>query len=303
MRDIRRQENGSVPVLILGEVLWDIFERSMHLGGAPLNFSAHVQRLGHEALLISTVGEDDLGEATFQEMAALGLNSSFLQRTSCFETGTAYVKLGPGDRTRYVISRSAAYENVSISDAEIQRLKALAPAWLYYGTLFPFHPRGKAVLDRLLASFATCSKFYDLNLRQGFYSTALVTQLLASADVVKLNEEELEAVHEFTGLPSRPEAFCREGAARYGWRAACVTLGARGCAMLRGNEYFEAEGHTINVADTVGAGDAFAAGFMHGLICGWTVADTAAFANRLGALVASRHGGIPHWTLKEVLEL
>jgi fructokinase len=297
------QENASARALILGEVLWDIFERSMHLGGAPLNFSAHLQRLGHEALLISTVGNDDLGEATLREMAALGLNSSFLQRTSCFETGTAYVKLGPGDRTRYVISRSAAYESVSVSDAEIQRLKALAPAWLYHGTLFPFHPQGKAVLDRLLASFAMCSKFYDLNLRQGFYSAELVTQLLTSADVVKLNEEELETVHEFTGLPTRPESFCREGAARYDWRAACVTLGSRGCAMLRGDEYFEAEGHIINVADTVGAGDAFAAGFMHGLICGWTVADTAAFANRLGALVASRHGAIPHWTLKEALEL
>jgi fructokinase len=296
-------KSGPVRVLVVGEVLWDIFEHSRRLGGAPLNFSAHMQRLGHEALLISTVATDILGEATLREMAALGLDTSFLHRTTGFETGTAHVKVGPGDRTRYVISHPAAYENARISDAEIQRLKALAPAWLYYGTLFAFHPQGKAVLDRLLASFAMCSRFYDLNLRQGFYSAELVSELLASAEVVKLNEEELEVVHEFTGLPSRAEAFCREGAARYGWRAACVTLGARGCAMLRGDEYFEADGRTINVADTVGAGDAFAAGFMHGLIRGWTVAETAAFANRLGALVASRHGAIPDWTLKEALEL
>jgi fructokinase len=303
MGDAQNLQNRPVRALVLGEVLWDIFEHTMRLGGAPLNFSAHVQRLGHEALLISTVGNDELGEATLREMAALGLNTSFLERTSCFETGTAHVKAGPGDLTRYVINRPAAYEIVGISDAEIQELKGLAPAWLYYGTLFPFHPQGKALLDRSLASFPMCSKFYDLNLRQGFYSADLVTELLASADVVKLNEEELAAVYEFTGLPSRPEAFCREGAARYGWRAACVTLGARGCAMLRGEEYVEAAGHTINVADTVGAGDAFAAAFMHGLICGWTVADTAALANRLGALVASRHGAIPDWTLKEALEL
>ena len=76
---------------------------------------------------------------------------------------------------------------------------------------------------------ANCSaKFYDLNLRPGFDSPELVSELLSLADVVKLNEEELEAVHRFTGLPSGKEAFCREGARRFNWRAVCVTLGARG---------------------------------------------------------------------------
>jgi fructokinase len=131
----------------------------------------------------------------------------------------------------------------------------------------------------------------------------LVTRLLRNADVVKLNEEELERVQEFTGLPRAIETFCREGANRYGWRAVCVTLGARGCAILAHGDYVESQGHAVAVADTVGAGDAFAAAFLHGLISEWSASEIAAFANRVGALVASRHGAIPAWTLEEAVAL
>jgi len=294
---------NSTRLLVLGEVLWDLFDHSLRLGGAPLNFSAHAKRLGHNPLLISAVGNDDLGDRTIQCMSGLGIDTKFLQKTSQYKTGTARVELGPGDRTRFVISRPAAYDAVSVSDEQIQTLKTWAPRWFYYGTLFSSLREGKASLDRLLAALPDCSRFYDLNLRPGSDSPELVSQLLAAADVVKLNHEEVEAVHRFCGLPVGKEAFCREGSARYGWTAICVTLGARGCAMLCGDEYLEVGGHAVDVADPVGAGDAFAAAFLHGLLCHWSAAKIAAFANRVGALVASRHGAIPDWTMEEVVEL
>jgi fructokinase len=105
------------------------------------------------------------------------------------------------------------------------------------------------------------------------------------------------------GLPAGLEAFCREGAARYGWQAVGITLGDRGCAMFANGQYVEAVGHAVDVVDTVGAGDAFAAAFMHGLSLGWPTAKIASFANRVGALVASRHGAIPEWTLEEAVKL
>jgi fructokinase len=185
----------------------------------------------------------------------------------------------------------------------MEQLIQRAPAWFYYGTLFSSTGEGEAVLQRLLGALPMATRLYDLNLRPDCHSAWLVRQLLAHANVVKLNEEELQAVHEFTGLPIRFEAFCREGAGRFGWKAVCVTLGARGCAMLACGEYVEAAGQAIDVVDTVGAGDAFTAAFMHGLIRQWPVANVAAFANRVGALVASRHGAIPDWTIKEAVEL
>jgi fructokinase len=290
-------------ILVLGEVLWDVFEHSSALGGAALNFAAHAKRLGYNPLLISAVGADSLGNAARQEIAALGLDTSFLQTTSRFPTGTARVELGPGDRTRFVIERPAAYDAIRLREEQIVHVMHRAPKCFYYGTLFASAPEGKLVLDRLLDALPAATRFYDLNLRPGNYSVQLVIEMLELADVVKLNEEEFCIVRKFTPLPSEIEAFCREGSKRFGWKAVCVTLGARGCAMLCGDEYIEAGGHAINVADPVGAGDAFAAAFLHSFISHWPVAEIAAFANRVGALVASRHGAIPDWTVKEAVEL
>lgn len=299
LQDVQNQ----TAILVLGEVLWDVFEQSRRLGGAPLNFAAHAKRLGHAPSLISAVGVDPLGDEAASAIAALCLDTTLLQRTSRFPTGTARVHLGPGDRTRFVIERPAAYDAVRISDREIEQIRQRTPAWFYYGTLFSSTAEGEAVLQRLLGAMPAATRLYDLNLRPGCHSCSLVTQLLAVANVVKLNEEELQAVHEFTGLPIGFEAFCREGCRRFGWKAVCVTLGARGCAMLACGDYVEADAQGIDVVDAVGAGDAFTAAFMHGLIRRWPAAKVAAFANRVGAVVASRHGAIPDWTIQEAVDL
>ncbi|HTR35863.1 MAG TPA: PfkB family carbohydrate kinase [Bryobacteraceae bacterium] len=289
-------------ILVIGEVLWDMFAHSTALGGAPLNFAAHARRLGYDPLLISAVGTDSLGDAARQEIAALGLDASFLQTTSRFPTGTARVELGPEDQTRFVIERPAAYDALRLREEQIAQILQRTPECFYHGTLFAATPEGRVVVDRLFGALPAATRFYDLNLRPGNYSVQLVMEMLEQADVVKLNEEELGVVCKFTRMPSGIEAFCREGSKRYGWKAVCVTLGARGCGMLCCEEYVEAVGHTVKVADPVGAGDAFAAAFLHGLISHWPVRKIAEFANRVGALVASRPGAIPDWTVKEAAE-
>ena len=286
----------------MGEVLWDIFPLSRRLGGAPLNFGAHAKRLGHEVSLVSAVGKDDLGRQAAGKIAQLQIDTSFLQTTTAFPTGTATVELIAGDETVFSIQRPAAYDAIRISDRDIEKLHSRAPAWLYYGTLFASTPQGKTTLERILNKLDDTVKFYDLNLRPRCDSPALVNQLLEWADVVKLNEEELHRVHEYTTLPLDYETFCHEASFRYGWKAVAVTLGARGCAILVDGHYVEAAGPAVDVADSVGAGDAFAAAFMHGLNSDWAVAEIAAFANRVGALVASRDGAIPDWTLEEAVK-
>src|ERR1700722_500489 len=89
-------------ILVVGEVLWDIYELSDRLGGAPR--------------LISAVGNDELGECFITKIASLDLDTALIQRTCRFRTGTAEVHVGPGEHTRFVISRPAAYDCVIISD-------------------------------------------------------------------------------------------------------------------------------------------------------------------------------------------
>jgi fructokinase len=287
-------------LLVLGEVLWDVFENSKHLGGAALNFAAHTKRLQCEPLLISAVGHDDLGYQAIQQISELGLSTSFVQRSNRFATGTAGVRLGQDGQASFEIFRPAAYDDITISDEQLCTLAKLRPQWFYYGTLLPSRGPGKSLLHRLVDAISSATRFYDVNLRPGNDSAALVREMLALAQVVKMNEPEMEAVREFAALPSRMEDFCRAGSERYGWEAVCVTLGERGCALLTRGEYVEAGAPAIDVADTVGAGDAFGAAFLYGMNCNWRAEQIAAFANRVGAIVASRSGAIPHWSLDEL---
>jgi len=283
-------------VLVVGEVLWDRFPTSTRLGGAPLNFAVHLKRLKHRPLLVSGLGADSPGEQARRAIQALGLDATLIQSTDRFGTGNATVHMGPSGQPSFMIERPAAYDAVELSREITSQLIDWNPTWLYYGTLFPSYPRSRDLLFELLRALPHATRFYDLNVRPGFDRPDLVEKLLRSAQVVKLNESELQFVHECIGLPADPEGFCRVGAERHQWRAACVTLGARGCAMLVSGEYVQADGFPVDVADTVGAGDAFAAAFLHGLISNWPATKIADFSNRIGAFVASIHGAIPEQT-------
>jgi len=293
VRHLVKSNDAGVRVLVVGEVLWDRFPDSARLGGAPLNVAVQLKRLRHAPLLVSAVGTDAAGEEARRAIGRLGLETDFLQSTERFPTGSARVRVDASGQPSFEIERPAAYDAVEVSDHDVHEISRLNPAWFYYGTLFPAYARSKDVLERLMRALPGAARFYDLNLRPGFDSPDLVSELIRSSDVVKLNEEELSVVHPFLGLPADPERFCRTGSSRFGWRAACVTRGALGCAMLIGDEYAAAEGMPVGGGDSVGAGDAFAAAFMHGLISNWSAAETARFANQAGARVAGVHGAIP----------
>lgn len=289
--------------LVLGEVLWDVFPDSTRLGGAPLNFAAHARRMGHDPLLFSAVGNDDLGRQAVREIQSLGLDTSLLQRTERFPTGRAGVSLDALGQAAFRIERPAAYDVLTLSNGEIETLQDRSPDWLYFGTLFSSRPEDRAILFELLRLVPDAVRLYDLNLRPGFESPALVRELMEQADVVKMNQDEMSAIHHYLGLPAETNAFCVSAAERFRWRAVCVTLGSRGCAVFANGQYHEEPGCPIEVVDTVGAGDAFAAAFLHGLTSQWNIAEIARFANRVGALVASKPGAIPDWTLAEAAAL
>jgi fructokinase len=288
-------------VAAIGEILWDLFDNSKTLGGAPLNFAAHTARLGSQVLLVSAVGDDELGHRALEAIQDSGLDTRFIQQAPSFPTGAARVQLGPNGQTSFRIERPAAYDAVSLSAEDFGEIAAWSPDWLYYGTLFAHDGRSRLTLKALASAVPGAAKFYDVNLRPNCYSPDLVLELLALADVVKMNETEMSSVAALAGLPeNRLEDFCAAGSARFGWDAIAVTLGECGCSVWQRGEYAEAPGRRVQVADTVGAGDAFAAAMLCGLCRGWSASAIADFANQLGSLVASRPGGTPEWSIDEL---
>ncbi len=293
-------------IVAIGEILWDRIAGEEHLGGAPFNFAVHAARLGHDVAFVSAVGDDARGRRALAQAAKHGLSTALIKYARGQETGVVDVAIDGEGQPGYSIRRPAAYDFPFLSDEEITAPAAAQPDWIYFGTLQQTGETARRLTRRLIAAHPCAGRFYDVNLRRGCYRPDLVEELLGSAGVVKLNDAEAVELAAMLGFPGGSgqrswERFCRAGAERFGWRAVCVTRGAHGCALLAGGCYAERPGLRIRVADAVGAGDAFAAAFLHGLALRWDAERIGDFANRAGALVAGRAGATPAWEPAELL--
>jgi fructokinase len=294
----------AVRIVSIGEVLWDVIGNEEYLGGAALNFAAHAGRLGHTVFFVSAVGKDERGRRVQARMAEMGLTTRYVHVLDTHPTGVVTVELDAAGQPKFTLHHPAAYDAPELADRELAELLSPEPDWIYFGTLFQMSLPARELTYKLLAHHGGARLFYDVNLRKDHYQPPLLRELMARAQVVKLNEEEAGAIDRMFGRAARPiEDFCRAYAHEFGWESVCVTRGEQGCALLVNGKFVEARSYAVHAQDTVGAGDAFAAAFVHGLGMHWAPMEIADFANRVAALVASRPGGTPPWTLEEARSL
>jgi fructokinase len=291
----------------IGEVLWDVFpDNKESLGGAPLNFCANVQRLGDTATLLSAVGRDARGSLALKRMAELGLSTKRVHVEEGLPTGVAVVGTTEAGEPSFVIPRPAAFDRLSTQPGVFEEIEAEAVDWVYFGTLAQTQDGIEQFTTELAGRSPHVRCFYDMNLRPQQWNLALVQRLSHLATVIKLNEGEAMTLFAQTqpqGAEFTVEGFCRAWADTYSIQVVCVTLGPAGCSVYERDGMHTVPGFAVKVCDTVGSGDAFAAGFLHGYHRGWPIAETARFANALGALVASRAGATPDWTKQDCLKL
>ncbi len=290
-------------VLSIGEILWDVIGDREFLGGAPLNVCANLQRCGDRAWLVSAVGNDRRGTKALEAMTALGLDTRFIQTRPDRPTGSAHVRYDAKGEHTFEIVRPAAFDELKLSPDSTVDLQKLEPDWLYMGTLLQTDPRMEALVHALVGRMPGIRCFYDMNLRQGHWNLELVERLCRYACILKLNEIEVRTLSTLSQILCAEdyslETFCRVWAERFQIEVICVTLGPDGCCIFADGKLERFAGCAVSVSDTVGAGDAFAAAFLHGYHRRWTIARCATFANALGALVASRSGATPAWSVSE----
>jgi fructokinase len=291
-------------IISVGEVLWDILPQAEHLGGAPFNFALHAHNLKHEVCFVSAVGNDLLGQRALAQIEDAGLSTRFVHRISGHPTGTVSVTIDGPNGPQYQIHRPAAYDFPALAPAEFGALLTPLPDWIYFGTLQQMSTQAHDLTTQLLDAAPAAKRFYDVNLRIDSYTPELIRSLAMQAHVLKLNEQELPVIEEIGEIAGfSMEQFCRNCARTFHLDAVCVTQGAKGCALLLGEEFLESPGFRIQIADAIGAGDAFSAALVHGISAAWPAQKIADFANRVGALVASRAGGTPKWTAEEAMKL
>jgi fructokinase len=144
-------------------------------------------------------------------------------------------------------------------------------------------------------------RFCDINLRPPFFNRESVEWSLRSADILKLNDDEARVTGELLNHPLQGlEDFCRWASAAFNIQTLCVTRGAEGCLVYRGGKAVRCPGVRVHVVDTVGSGDAFSAAFIARLLAGASAEQAGQFANKVGALVASRRGAVPEYDPREI---
>jgi fructokinase len=292
-----------VRLISIGEILWDVIGPNEHLGGAPLNFAAHARTLGHEVFLVSAVGDDERGRRALAALKTRGISTELVQVLPGRNTGTAEIELDWEGKPAFHIMRPAAYDFVDLAAPMRERIRNLQADWIYFGTLYHTSRQALPATLRLLEEMPAVKRFYDVNLRDGNWTLATVEQLAERANVIKLSASEaefLDGSFNADGMEGTVEHFCRRWSDQYRCQTVCLTMGERGCGIYRNGTYAEVPGYKVQVADTVGAGDAFAAAFLHALSQRWEMKRCGRFANATGALVASRSGAIPEWKEEEV---
>lgn len=286
-------------VVSFGAVLWDILPRGIFLGGAPLNVAAHLSKIGAEAYMVSAVGNDFLGDEALERMKMHQVNTDWVEQHADLPTGTVKVILDTKGNASYTIHEGVAWDRILLRKALLEFVQKVDA--VVFGSLDARSNYNLKTLTHILNEKGPL-KIFDVNLRPPHDDIDLTFTLIKKADIIKLNEEELEKISGEAIESSGCEKLIKKLVEKTGLRRICVTRAEKGAI------YFN-DGYTINgsaiateVRDTVGAGDAFMAAFIQGVVNGDADRDPD-FINRccrLGAFVASKDGAIPDYNPKKV---
>jgi len=268
-------------VVAVGELLWDLLPGGKQLGGAPGNVAHHARSLGADVVLVSRVGRDPLGDEALLRLESEGLSVAGVQRDEGAPTGTAAVRIDRDGQPRFELAADVAWDR-------IESPKDVRADAVCFGTLAQRGPVTRRAIRRLLRPGVL--RVLDLNLRDPYWSQEVIQRSLALADVVKLSEAELDRC-------GMPEGDARDRIARLARRFhlshVALTRGSRGSLLYSRGEWVEHSGLEVVVEDAVGAGDAFTAALVVGVLKGDPLDRINGTANEVAAYVCTQPGATP----------
>lgn len=257
--------NSQTRLYIFGEVLFDCFPTGEEiLGGAPFNVAWHLQALGDHPSLISRVGKDTYGNKILNAMGNWGMDTTLVQIDDKNPTGQVQVTIN-NEEPDYDIVANSAYD--FISDDMLSG--NIADGILYHGTLCLRNPISHSTYGKILQNQGL-KIFLDVNLRAPWWNKDEVLAWLKNAHWVKMNQDELKLL---TGTDKDTRQQMAQLQMTYGLEQVIVTRGKQGTLIRtsKGELHSLVPNIVEQLVDTVGAGDAFSAVYIHGLRAGWPI--------------------------------
>lgn len=279
------------PVIVgIGELLWDVLPTGKRAGGAPVNFVYHATQMGAEGYAISAVGNDVSGTEIIQELDKNHIISSYISTVE-YPTGSVMVELKDGIPT-YTIIEGVAWDHIPLTQNSIELMKR-ADA-VCFGTLAQRSSESRETLRTLLSYMdKEALRFFDINIRQSYYSKELIESLLELANVFKINDEELELLRPMFGLEGTTDEVCHALIRQYDLRYLILTAGAELSTIYSPAETSTLPTPKVKVADTVGAGDSFSGAFVCSVLTGKSLREAHQKAVEVAAFVCTQNGAWP----------
>lgn len=281
-------------IALFGEVLADIFPDQSVLGGAPFNVARHLQAFDLHPVMISRTGNDALRDDLLREMDKLGMDKSGIQCDPTYPTGQVQVHMEDGGHS-FEILPNQAYDHIHAGITHMMTM-SIKPELVYFGTLAQRGMESRLALDKFLAD-SKCLRFLDINLRSPWYNKHTVRRSLLRSDIVKMNEDELEIVANYFKIDAKAPLLKAEKLLdQFELQCLLVTTGENGAWLInKDHEFFSSgpAGEPITVVDTVGAGDAFAAICIIGVLYHWESSLIMQRANQFAAALCGIRGGAP----------
>ena len=242
-----------------------------------------------------------MGSELIQFLNEKGIDTQLVQQDDALPTSTVEVTLDRNGTPTYEIVENVAWDNIRLMPKLLNKITEIDA--VIFGSLACRTVRSRQSLFELLE--ATTLRIFDINLRPPFYSKTLLERLLNYADIVKVNEEELDIAADWLGGNKFEDEMDKIEAIKnhYNIDIIIITKGKDGVICIYNNELFTHPIYPVDVVDTVGSGDAFLAGFVHAFLNGKSTPNCLELASIMGALVASKTGATPTIRMEEVEKL
>ena len=294
----------------VGAPFVDIKSFAAYVGGSPTNIAVGARRLGLRVALLTAVGPDPVGDFILNFLNQEGVDTRFIPRKPGARSSAVVLGIEPPDKFPLVFYRDNAADIQLTIDDVLATPIADCRVLEISGTGLSKEPaRSATVFAAEQARAAGTTVILDIDFRADQWHDprafgVTVRSLLPRVDIAIGTEAEIKAamLTEAGQLTithsqvSNPEVSGDLGAAiqallRHGPQALVVKRGEKGASVfLAGGEVIDAPGFPVEVYNVLGAGDAFASGFIYGYLKGWDWYKAARMGNACGAIVVTRHG-------------
>jgi len=276
----------------LGEILWDMLPDGKQLGGAPANFAYHAQALGGRGIVVSCIGDDELGKEIIRQLRELGLDRRYITVDKDHPTGTVEVQLDEKGVPNFTIHKNVAWDFIPLNP-DLLNLARRTDA-VCFGSLCQRSEKSRKTIQSFLtATRPDCLRVFDINLRQRYFDQEIIQTMLGLSNVLKLNDDELKVVANLLSINGSETDILSRLTERYSLQLIALTRGTSGSRLYAQEENSNHPGFQVEVVDTVGAGDSFTAAMTLGLLHGKTLDRINEYANRVASFVCSKSGATP----------